>query len=504
MIASARERIASGARPEMRTLGTAGERIALARVVWAGGPPDGRFEIEYATVWEVDDSGLIGAIVLFDVEDAHLARREAWARWVAIEPAVKEWVDFVSAAADSYNDRATGRGDPTYAPDLVLDDHRRTGVGRLDGIEAFAATVEALFALAPDVSVEFGNYWPAWNRRAALITGRRYGTIPDGGPFEMMDLMLFVKERDGGPITRIELFELDALDAALARFENLAATDGHDPLRIPPNSATRVFDRGVEAVEARDWDALHALLCSDLVWEDRGKRALVNGGAEEMVAGIVFYVSEAGADVRNELLATAGDRLAMHVNRWRGTSDAGAFELEKISIIEVDGAGKVRAFVLFDVEDRAAAGLELSDRWIASAPTELPKMMLEFPRAWNNHDLERLCAMFPKDYVFHDRRRTGVGRLVGEDWLASLSALWALSPDARLELLHLIELAPHGTLIMVRMSGTNVEGGDWESLYLNVNIFDGDQPISSELFEPEDLDAARARFEELRPRPRPE
>ena len=57
MIASARERAAMGARPERRLVGTAGDRVAISRMLWAGGPADGRFEIEYLGVNEVDEAG---------------------------------------------------------------------------------------------------------------------------------------------------------------------------------------------------------------------------------------------------------------------------------------------------------------------------------------------------------------------------------------------------------------------------------------------------------------
>ena len=61
MIASLRERAASATQVESRLLGTAGERIAVLRMLWSGGPADGRFEIEYITVIEVDAAGLLTA-----------------------------------------------------------------------------------------------------------------------------------------------------------------------------------------------------------------------------------------------------------------------------------------------------------------------------------------------------------------------------------------------------------------------------------------------------------
>ena len=46
--------------------------------------------------------------------------------------------------------------------------------------------------------------------------------------------------------------------------------------------------------------------------------------------------------------------------------------------------------------------------------------------------------------------------------------------------------------------GTLVEsGGQVESVYVRLALFRGDRIVGMESFEPEDLDVARARFEEL-------
>jgi len=88
MVASARERAAMEARPEWHPVGFFGDRVFVMRVLWVGGPSDGPFEIEYLGVVECDENGLFTAFVLFDLDDARAAQREAWARWAAIEPDV--------------------------------------------------------------------------------------------------------------------------------------------------------------------------------------------------------------------------------------------------------------------------------------------------------------------------------------------------------------------------------------------------------------------------------
>jgi ketosteroid isomerase-like protein len=58
-----------------------------------------------------------------------------------------------------------------------------------------------------------------WDRHGAVTDVRRTGTVPGGGDFESEYLHLCTVAH--GRITRVELFELDDLDAALARFEEL-------------------------------------------------------------------------------------------------------------------------------------------------------------------------------------------------------------------------------------------------------------------------------------------
>ncbi len=125
---------------------------------------------------------------------------------------------------------------------------------------------------------------------------------------------------------------------------------------------------------------------------------------------------------------------------------------------------------------------------------------IEILRAWNAHDLDRMRALLPADFVLHDHRRTGIGRIEGaEPYIASLAALFELSADVRLDPLYQVASAPHGVVTVNRWAGTNVEGGDFEAVFVFIGLRRGDQPVGAELFELEDLAAALARLEQLRP-----
>jgi ketosteroid isomerase-like protein len=221
-MASMRERAERGARAEREVVGTAGDRVLIQRVLWSGGPADGRYEIDTLAVVEVDESGRAKAVIVFDPDDARAAQREAWARWAAIDPAAAQWVDLIGVVHEGFDGRDWERVRATLADDLVVEDHRRTGFGRIEGSDAYIDSVRVLWDLAPDQRLELGWFWPAIEPHGAVTTVRRCGTLPDGGAFEREYLWLCIAT--GGRISRSEMFEVEDLAKALARLADLRPT----------------------------------------------------------------------------------------------------------------------------------------------------------------------------------------------------------------------------------------------------------------------------------------
>jgi class 3 adenylate cyclase len=512
MIASLRERVASGARAERRLLGTAGERIAVMRMLWTGGPADGRFEIEYLALCQVDAAGLVVAIILFGADDMRAAQREAWARWASIDPVAAPWVDLLTEITDAWNSHDRPRLRGRYSDDVVVEDHRHAGLGRIEGADAYLDSNVALWELAPDQRVDFGWSWPAVDRHGFVVTQRRVGTLADGGAFESEYVWLGLAR--GGRFTRLELFETEALDRALARLEELRppsllelrrtspgpvlrSSAKEDPLRIPANAATRAYDRWYETVKAGNWDAVDALYGAAYVFDDR-RPLFCETHAREGGAINTRFLFEGGWRPVRTLLATAGDRLALQRIVWT-TSEAGAVsEIEVLELSELDGEGHFVRVVLFDPDDRAAASAELFERYVASGAGASHKAF-ELMRAWNTHDLARMRALLPEDFYLDDHRRTGVGRRDGADaYLASIAAMYQLSHDLRTETLYIVSVAAHGVVWVARWSGTNAEGGEFDAVYVCVGLQRDGRPAGLEIFELDDLKAALTRFEELR------
>ena len=69
------------------------------------------------------------------------------------------------------------------------------------------------------------------------------------------------------------------------------------------------------------------------------------------------------------LLATTGDRLALEHVRWTGTTaDGVAFEIENLSLMEVDAEGRIVAIISFDPDDRRARAWRCSSATPAARP----------------------------------------------------------------------------------------------------------------------------------------
>jgi hypothetical protein len=93
-----------------------------------------------------------------------------------------------------------------------------------------------------------------------------------------------------------------------------------------------------------------------------------------------------------------------------------------------------------------------------------------------------------------------MGRLEDADaYVAALGALFEESPDAIIEPLYFVAIEKHGFITVAHTFGTLREGGEWESVYVQLAHHPGGALVGAELYEVDDLDVARARLEELRP-----
>jgi hypothetical protein len=307
-------------------LATRGDRLLLTRVRWTGGGHSvGPSEFEWLEVFAVDDNGSIVAEVTFDPDDLGAAYVELDARYAAGEAApYAATLETMQRLQGSMAMRDFDELASVYAADLVVEDHRRLGWGTLRSRDEELALFRALVELAPDVALRIDHVL-ATGARGGLAVARVMGTR-EGGAFEIPFVSVIVCDPDGR-IRQVNLYDLDQLDAARARYDELTSERRPDPLCIPPNAATRAFERRVQAATAGDWEAHEAVCAPMLVWDDRRPLVRTIGGRDLLIAND-RHVFSLGAQLAHRVLATAGDRLALQHHVWRGADHRAPFEIE--------------------------------------------------------------------------------------------------------------------------------------------------------------------------------
>jgi hypothetical protein len=181
------------------------------------------WERESLTVEEVDAEGRIVAVIIFDVEDRAAASDELVERHArsTFPPALADRIVEMIRARRS---RDLTRFRASLSDGFYFDDHRRTGFGRVEGADAYTAAVAAFFELSPDLTIGEPLYYLAVERYGALYVGHTFGTLAEGGEFETVyvAIVLYGNDRPLGA----ELFELEDLERARARFAELSAERG--------------------------------------------------------------------------------------------------------------------------------------------------------------------------------------------------------------------------------------------------------------------------------------
>src|SRR5262249_4805921 len=379
---------------------------AIERMVATSGPPGGRSEMEYLSLMDVDESGRIVATVAFDPDDRRAASAEGFSR-VLVGDSAAATLRPIYEFALGFDDHDPVRTRNAFADDLVVDDHRLVGPGLVEGGDSHLENIAALWRLAPDMHID-SRFELAYECHGAVWALKGIGTLPEGGAFERPLVMVSIVA--GGRITRLEFFEPEDVDVALARFAELRP----DPLRIPPNAATRTTDRGLDAVVAGDWEAVAATCARSLVFEDRRRLVRITGDRDMFIAAGKLAVSS-GPRLARIVLATAGDRLALARLRWSsqgalagggmGIPGGGGARLGVGNPPATQGgaAGPPLALLRFGPDDRRAASAELLERYARSEAARCtPAAFFEALRAVNAHDLDRLRAVLPDDFAVND------------------------------------------------------------------------------------------------------
>lgn len=469
----------------LTVIATRGDHLELCRTCISYQDQPEAFRIEFLSVLETNADDRIVSRIAFDLNDIDAAFEELDARYVAGDAAAHADIWSVVAKVPAQFNRHELF---TTTPDPAYIDHRR--LVSIEGAD-LAASVRAVWDITSDASVHIEAVHRL-SERGALFTEMLKMTSRDGFDAEVRMLMLFIV--DGGLISRVEVFDEQDLDAALARFDEL------DRSRRLENTATRTRARVADAVNRRDGERLLALATTDHRFEDRrkGLRDVFEGPAQGRKAlRSMFETVPTGWRLEGRPIAIRGSRLSLTREGYRDTNDADRpIAIEFLQITEVDDDGRMHHTLMFDPDDADAAFEELDSRYLAgeaAACSQTWTAMTQVQTVYNRHEFPPTT----KHFVSIDHRR---GRAFSpDDVIPFLRATYDVIPDLRGHIEAVHRLSNFGAVVTEVMTGTSQEGFDAEWREIGLFAFDGELVCRFELFDETDLDAALARFDQLPP-----
>ncbi|MCI0346656.1 MAG: hypothetical protein L0221_14630, partial [Chloroflexi bacterium] len=482
-----------------RVIATRGDRLALHRWYFEGsGRSVGPMEVEFLQVTEVDNDGDAVAMVMFDPDDVDAAYAELDARYLAGEgaPYARTWevsLGILQAiAARDWERLAAG-----FAPGFVTEDHRPLGLlGSLSG-DAYVASVRALLELRPDARLRTRHALALDDRRS--LTVQAWEGDESEGAFESAAAMVMSYGVDG--IRQWHAYSPDQLDAARACYENLGPKA---PLPRIENAATRSWDRFMDAWKARDWERVAAGFAPGLRVMDRRKMVRIELDRSGQLETLRFAFEMRSSRITAQLLATRGDRLALHRICFYisdgDDGDAGPSEIEFLHVSEVDDHGDLAAMVALDPDDLDAAYAQLDERYLAGEAAP-------YARNWQAHlrvgpavdarDWEQLASVFAPDFVMADHRLLGLLPSSGTEYVASVRALVDLKPDTRFRVDHALALDDRRSLTVMGWVGGEQDGTfEIRAVAVTEHALDGTRR-RQHFYDLDQLDEAWARFHAL-------
>ena len=214
------------------------------------------------------------------------------------------------------------------------------------------------------------------------------------------------------------------------------------------------------------------------------------------------FIAEGGGRFAFDVLAVAGDRLVLERVHW--TIDERPdreVDIELLAVDEVDADGRITAVVYFDPDDRAAAFLELMQRYRSgegSGSVETLSLLESLNATLRERDREALAALFADGFVVEDHRYAGLGRIRGrDDYLASVDSMIELAADVSTEVIAVGALDPGAVAMTFRTIGHD-DGGAFETVRTALWMVEDGHFTRVEFFEPDELSTAAARLAELR------
>ncbi len=459
------------------------DRLILVRASGAGGD-SGEFRNDMLGVVEINSRNQIAVMVVFDVDDLGAATTELDARYLVGEGAAHAhtWSAVLRAYA------ALNRHElPDTIDDMVSIDNRLISSFAPGGVKEYTLLA---WDQVPDIRFRIDAVHLLTDS-GAVITHAISGTSREGFEAEWREIHLMTI--DGDRFSRSEMFDEDAVEAALARFAELRLRAGS-----PENAASEVDQRFWSQFPQRNWDTMAEVLSEDFLLDDhrQGLNAGVRRGREAEIENLkaIADLMDDGL-IASRTVATRGTRLALRSIRMsRHGNDSETFYSEMFGVVAVDADGLLVAHVVFDADHLDDAFAELDARYLAGEAAAHARTWSAITRVYaavNRHEIPATTT----DAVNIDHR--SLISTEAAEVAPSIGAVLDQIPDARARVEAVHRLNELGAVVTQTLKGTSAEGFCAEWRMVNVYLVDGELISRVELFDESDLDAALTRFDEL-------
>nr|WP_232065058.1 BTAD domain-containing putative transcriptional regulator [Mycobacterium cookii] len=405
--------------------------------------------------------------------------------------------------AAAINREAWDEFERLYAPEVFSESHRKVigfthAAGAIVPPEDWAHEVGRILG-ASGVHVTAHDIAVRGERLALCRMAVGTADASPGAPRDEF-LQIYAIDEEGRICLQI-FFDMEDMEAAIAELDAAQARfaeDAHRQVRRLESTASQAVERYFAHFAARDWDALAKILADDFVGDDR--RRVVNGGVrngrDAEIANMRAIAEIGYVDITSTPIATRGERLVLARHSFTNRDWPEPLDDEMIDVVEIDSQERIVAQIAFDSNNIDAALAELDARYLAgeaAAYAHVLRPVMDTVGELNRHEPGPMLGRL----VFADHRRVPFGS--AENYGRAIEELWTLVPDARYWTKAVHALDAHGLVSTLVIEGTDAHGNElqWGRTFL----FLSGGPLV-EVYEEADLDAALARFGELRPQMR--
>ncbi len=310
-----------------------------------------------------------------------------------------------------------------------------------------------------------------------------------------------------------ELYEAKGATALVEWAQRLAggrpASRGNVETREAPatealsNFATEAFEAYAGLVPEKDVEGIVALVAPDYVLEERGPSAQTTISGHEGVRQALRVMFEVDCRVEFDVLATRLSRLSL-VDVMVDVRDplGGEAEHPVLRLDETDEHGLLVRTIHFAPDDVDAAYDELDRRFVTIAGVPdggFIRAQRVLAEAYASGDPERILDVVfaSPDVEVVDHRRVGWGRITAAEYAGLVAGTKELVSVTELRRVAVFRYGPPFAVARQRLRGTGAEGEAFEMVTDAVTKTQGGRIAYMEMYDPEDLERALARFDEL-------